>query len=210
MADIKELYLDGDFYNLKDVASRNQIAALRAITDNDFVSALTSFMLDTFYPVGSYYETTDTDFDPNESWGGTWVLEAEGKFHLSAGDNYTAGTDGGSSAHIHATKGHTLKVAEMPAHNHGWKMGLTGDIWNVAWQGSNTPPSGSGIVSASRTHQENYGFASAYTSGWEGLTINANHVHDYEGGGNSHSHGNTESSSNIPPYIAVKRWHRTS
>lgn len=28
-----------------------------------------------FYPVGSYYETSDSNFDPNNSWGGTWVSE---------------------------------------------------------------------------------------------------------------------------------------
>lgn len=26
------------------------------------------------YPVGSYYETSDADFDPSTEWGGTWTL----------------------------------------------------------------------------------------------------------------------------------------
>ena len=29
-----------------------------------------SDLLDFFYPVGSYYETSNTSFDPNEEWGG--------------------------------------------------------------------------------------------------------------------------------------------
>ena len=29
-----------------------------------------SDLLDFFYPVGSYYETSDSTFDPNSSWGG--------------------------------------------------------------------------------------------------------------------------------------------
>lgn len=29
-------------------------------------------IFDTFYPVGSYYETSDSTFDPNTAWGGTW------------------------------------------------------------------------------------------------------------------------------------------
>ena len=33
-----------------------------------------SGILDLFYPVGSYYETSDSTFDPNVTWGGTWVL----------------------------------------------------------------------------------------------------------------------------------------
>lgn len=28
-----------------------------------------------FYPVGSYYETSDSNFDPNAEWGGTWLSE---------------------------------------------------------------------------------------------------------------------------------------
>jgi hypothetical protein len=30
--------------------------------------------LDMNYPIGSYYETSDANFDPNTVWGGTWVL----------------------------------------------------------------------------------------------------------------------------------------
>ena len=31
--------------------------------------------VDFFYPVGSYYETSDSTFDPNTTWGGTWTTE---------------------------------------------------------------------------------------------------------------------------------------
>ena len=34
---------------------------------------------DMIYPVGSYYETSDTSFDPNTAWGGTWSFETEGQ-----------------------------------------------------------------------------------------------------------------------------------
>ena len=37
-----------------------------------------SALLDLFYPVGSYYETSDANFNPNESWGGTWNLDNDG------------------------------------------------------------------------------------------------------------------------------------
>lgn len=29
-------------------------------------------IFDMFYPVGSYFETSDSTFDPNTAWGGTW------------------------------------------------------------------------------------------------------------------------------------------
>lgn len=34
-------------------------------------------ILDIFYPVGSYYETSDTTFNPNTAWGGTWVQDTQ-------------------------------------------------------------------------------------------------------------------------------------
>lgn len=64
-------------------------------------------MWSTIYPVGSYYETSDTAFDPNASFGGTWVaveplthnssVAAEQVNVLSydtSGNTYTAPKDG--------------------------------------------------------------------------------------------------------------------
>lgn len=36
-----------------------------------------------FRPVGSYFETSDLEFNPNTSWGGTWVLEEDGTVLVS-------------------------------------------------------------------------------------------------------------------------------
>ena len=74
--------------------------------------------IDAIYPVGSYYETSDSTFDPNVSWGGTWVLETEGQVHVSAGANYDVGDTGGEATH-------TLIVNEMPSHNHAFRFGGT-------------------------------------------------------------------------------------
>jgi hypothetical protein len=75
-------------------------------------------LFDFIHPIGSYYETSDTAFNPNVTWGGTWELETQGQVHVSAGTGYavagalTNTTDGGESTH-------TLNVNEIPAHNHG-------------------------------------------------------------------------------------------
>lgn len=34
-----------------------------------------AMLLDIFYPVGSYYDTSDENFNPNTVWGGSWTLE---------------------------------------------------------------------------------------------------------------------------------------
>ena len=36
------------------------------------------------YPVGSYYETSDNDFDPNDFWGGEWEDLGSGRWHRTA------------------------------------------------------------------------------------------------------------------------------
>lgn len=41
---------------------------------NEIKSAINTGLLNLIYPVGTYYETSDTDFDPNTSWGGTWEV----------------------------------------------------------------------------------------------------------------------------------------
>lgn len=49
-------------------------------------SALTAEQIRTInlvYPVGSYYKTSDTSFDPNEKWTGTWVKSGS-EWHRTA------------------------------------------------------------------------------------------------------------------------------
>ena len=39
------------------------------------IGSIGAVLLDTFHPVGSYYETSDANFNPNVAWGGTWNKE---------------------------------------------------------------------------------------------------------------------------------------
>ena len=85
-----------------------------------------SDLLDLFYPVGSYYETSDANFNPNESWGGTWNLDNDGTAlvsqSLETGSLFNAdlGTVVGEEKHL-------LTIEEMPKHNHSLKGSLTGE-----------------------------------------------------------------------------------
>lgn len=101
-------------------------------------------LIDLVYPIGSYYETSDSTFNPNATWGGTWVLEAEGLVHIGAGANYTIGDTGGEETH-------TLTTNEMPNHNHnssedsyglGMIVGTAGQIYGV-WSGTTGYKTGS-------------------------------------------------------------------
>lgn len=144
------------------------------------LQALTDF----FYPVGSYYETSDITFNPNVSFGGTWELEVEGQVHVSAGTGYTVSgassnrTDGGATTS--ATGNHTLTISEMPSHSHG--SGASGYVNGTPYGWASLPSTGDHI---------------AYRS-W---------ATDAAGGGAAHNHGSV---STMQPYIVVNRWHRTA
>lgn len=98
-------------------AEAGTVTDSRVITPKVLNNFVGDYVRDLFYPVGSYYETSDTSFNPNTAWGGTWVKEIAGQVHVSAGTGYSVSgantntSDGGE-------KTHTLTVNEMPAHNH--------------------------------------------------------------------------------------------
>lgn len=157
-------------------------------------------LLNLFYPVGSFYETSDASFNPNAAWGGTWVRETEGLVHIGSGRNYTAGSTGGE-------KTVTLTTSQIPAHTHGSKS-LVG-----AFEARRCGTNGgtdiiatvSGIVSraqdgASVAATVNVSSGTAYNR--DKITITATHEHSSVGGGGSHN--------NMQPYVVVNRWHRTA
>ena len=72
-------------------------------------------LFDIFYPIGSYYETSDTSFNPNtdSNWYGTWVEDTQGEVLVSRNSDTfsTVGNDVGEEKH-------QLTVSEMPSHRH--------------------------------------------------------------------------------------------
>ena len=173
---------------------------------SSFVGTLgyTFNLIDMFYPVGSYYETSDTTFNPNIRWGGTWVLETEGQVHVSGSVNGiyqvdgapTDTTDGGASTV-------TLDATTIPAHTHGNKS-LSGTFDIRKWGGSGDIIfARSGIVTSSQvTVSASSNGTSTNPNAAQRITVNASHEHDSVGGGQAHE--------NMPPYIIVNRWHRTA
>lgn len=142
-----------------------------------------SSIIDIFYPVGSYYETSDTTFNPNTAWGGTWTEDTAGRVLVAkdTGTFATVGNTGGEETH-------QLTTAEMPSHNH--TLSYTAN---------------SGGTGASAT------YGTVYSAGNQSIIRNATIPTsgelkywgiDYKGGDGDHN--------NLQPYIVVKRWHRTA
>lgn len=151
---------------------------------DSFINSLTvekTNLLDFFYPIGSYYETSNTTFDPNISWGGTWELETQGKVHVSAGSDYTVGSSYGNNTHVHTTGNHTLTVNEMPSHSHEMPLYY-----------------GSGF------------FASGGEGGWIQVATYKNTMASGGGAAHNHGNTGSSALNSWQPSIAVNRWHRTA
>ncbi len=112
-------------------------------------------LLDFIYPVGSYYETSDTSFNPNTAWGGTWVEDTKGRVTVALDsddiDFDTINETGGGKTHYHSQ---TLRFSSAYANGQGCQ----------------------------------------YTNG---STVATETIY-------------TGTSSSLPPYVVVKRWHRTA
>lgn len=74
--------------------------------------------LNMFYPIGSYYETSDSSFDPNVSFGGTWEEMHDGTTLISEGAywNTTAAQPGEKIGNVQTW----LTMNQIPAHTHSF------------------------------------------------------------------------------------------
>ncbi len=159
-------------------------------------------LVDLLYPVGCYFETSDIHFDPNDTFGGTWVLETAGQVHISAGTGYTIGATGGATAKSYTPQGsvqsHTLIIDEIPSHvghlpvNDGSHTGY-----------GNAPGKYLPLSSMST-----YG---SQGRGWDDNGSEYTQTGVSRGGGKGHTHGFSGTQASIDvmqPYIVVNRWHR--
>ncbi len=149
---------------------------------NTTINELTIALLDKFYPIGSYYETSDIGFDPNVSWGGTWTQDTIGLSTIAAntGEDPEIGTLNTrvdlAVGNTIGEKKHTLTINEMPKHKHGAKI-------RIGWG------------------------AGGLGSGWARVDANdpkTAWTADINETGGSVSHNN------VQPSIGVIRWHRTA
>lgn len=190
-----------------------------SIKSGTTANLLTGSLINMFYPVGSYYETSDTTFDPNTDWGGTWQLETEGQVHISAGTNYTVSgaltdtTDGGSEfiqEHAHVFTNPTYTTAGAGSHSHA--PGIANRVFVTSTSGveftRHSRKQGTGT-------EVTYLVKSTQALGYASTTdAEANHSHTV----NLNSNGvvgvvsgeTTGNAGNMQPYIVVNRWHRTA
>lgn len=145
-------------------------------------------LVDVFYPVGCYFETSDTTFDPNVSWGGTWVEDSAGKVLVSkdAGTFANVGDTGGVERTNHAFYRQALNSGNFQDAGQTWINDVIGRVNTWLQQ-----------------------------SGSSSLQLDSA-VKAFGGSVGTNSGTNTEvgffkyTATTLQPYVVIKRWHRTA
>ena len=153
-------------------------------------------LVDMFYPVGSIYMTTNANFNPSRTWGGTWV-KIENRFLYGSGSKAVGATGGAETV--------TLSVSQIPSHNHS----LTGVRSTGSFGTGKTRSSG----------ETEYPATGVFTKGSRGIVTGngaentgcpINFDTSRSVSGTSGNQGGGGSHENMPPYIVVVIWKRTA
>ena len=156
----------------------------------DLQKKINDSTIDKIYPVGSIYISVN-DVNPSELFGGSWE-QIKDRFLLAAGNTYNAGSVGGEATH-------KLTVDEIPTHTHQTKVRIDGQ------------QSGSG--------DRNRGLmvSDVGLGSWDGEWCNSNTISDDMNDiDNKTAHvknnniGGDQPHNNMPPYLTVYMWKRTS
>lgn len=157
-------------------------------------------IIDLIRPIGSLY-WSENNTNPSTIYPGTTWVQITDTFIVAAGSTYKVGSSYGaashthtSAAHTHTTGNHTLTVAEMPKHTH--------NINRPRWWSAEESIEDGGSVYAATTTRPGAVTGTIYDTGGNGA-----HNHGDTG---STTPGNTGSSSNIPPSVAMYCWKRTA
>ena len=145
-------------------------------------------LVDVIYPVGSIYMSASST-DPGTLFGGTWEA-LENRFLVGAGDDYTAGDEGGEALH-------TLTESELPVVEKGMNFR---NFYNSSNGNIESPMAQTGTDGTVN---------SQYSLTYNAATIASVHSNNTA----THftmSFGSGTAHNNIPPYLAVYMWQRTA
>ena len=191
-------------------------------------------LIDIIYPVGSYYETTNTNFNPNTAWSGTtWQRISDGRTLIAGGGSsgYTVGSTYGAKTHAITTAEmpihkHTVTAASVADHTHG--PGTYKIVGQIKSTDDNEPltfsdsATSSGALSLGGYHNDwAHGNTSTATGdSYEQINLQADSSHGWSGasaanGGHTHTMtvsntGSGTAMSLVQPSQAVARWLRTA
>ena len=163
-------------------------------------------IIDKIYPVGSYFETSDDEFDPNTAWGGTWERMNDGTALISQGWYYnTTDPEAGRLAQPGEKVGerwHSLTIDQIPKHTH-----------QIVGSTSNDGTHGHAIAGANGQGNLEWGYDFTY----DGKAAYNSGAFDFNTGTHSHTMnfqsgeaGGTWAVDMTQLSLVVCRWHRTA
>lgn len=178
------------------------------------------------YPVGSFYETTNPNFDPNIYFVGKWEQSTTGLLTVGAyTDNTGTTTTITNDSEIQVTGGEVsggtgytyIEEVNLPEHRHSFSAttsnkSLTGNanFRTIDISDDNLILNSSGIFNDKKNTwagQHNAMVTESKNNGKQNmLTIDASHTHTVSG--NTDYVGSGEKLDITPPVIGVYRWHR--
>lgn len=138
--------IDKDNNNIYPVAGSLKSGSVTTSTIND--GAVTAdkidvlSLLDVFYPIGATYTSYDIDFDPNITWGGTWVentdyvicayLKTDGTTIRASKNVASFVRNGKGSFNINLSKpmANLQGIIEASAESDGYGCEIIGTYWN--------------------------------------------------------------------------------
>ena len=167
-------------------APDNKILNTRSSSETDTYSC--RFLLDYCHPIGELFLTIDSNFNPNNSWGGTWIQLTSDAYLKIVTSN--GGSLGGTSNQ------HKIPVASLPAHSH--------------------TVNGGAHTHRVSSHTNTYG--SGYSANYLSVTADTSKQWDYDGvtntaseGGHTHNCSDTGSGqAYYPYYYGMYAWLRTA
>lgn len=144
-------------------------------------------LLDLFYPVGCFFETTDTQFDPNITWGGVWVEDTAGQVLVAIKDDWAEMSSVGQTG---GEKEHQLRETELPYIEGSFTMHSAASATNIHAR--------SGHFTTTQYNINMYRDGGNVGSGAPSY------------GNLTFSFGGNISHNNLQPFMTIKRWHRTA
>lgn len=155
--------------------------------------------LDFFYPVGTYYETSNTNFNPNVTFGGTWVQDTKGQALVSKSDSGTFST---INANI-GSETKTLTVAQLPSHNHSVSI-------TTSTNGNHFHRIGTDSTAGTDKGMVDMFGGYAYKNGSMYVATSTEGAHSHTINGNTGTAGSGTAISIVQPSKVCIRWHRTA
>lgn len=160
------------------------------------------------HPVGSYYWTSDSSFNPANEWGGTWERIQDGRVLISNNSSHAVGSTGGAETV-------TLTTQQMPAHEHLHSHSHSHDRGNMNISGYFGLDDNGAQYHGGAFHDPEWGYSSGSqrtetgpimrfdaSRSWTGRTsVDATVAGGKQGGGQPHN--------NMQPFRTAILWHRT-